>query len=171
MLDRRFCHRVWYCLALGALAFVTACTWEGASGPVESPSSAADSPEVGVPESEPPAAPLGPPPPPCASFQNIRPQQLATMLEDKDFLLINTNPPFYAKIESTDDHLPLDSPTDWIERYPADQDTKIVLYCHSGYTSLYAARELQNEGYTQVFNLEGGITAWEAAGFPVIRFE
>jgi len=110
MLDRRFCHRVWYCLALGALAFVTACTWEGASGPVESPSSAADSPEVGVPESEPPAAPLGPPPPPCASFQNIRPQQLATMLEDKDFLLINTNPPFYAKIESTDDHLPLDSP-------------------------------------------------------------
>ncbi len=151
-------------LVLIAGTVFSGCTWESSATPVESAPREATEVEAG-----PAPAPVGPPPPPCASFQNISPQRLAAMLEDKDFLLINTNPPFYAKLAATDKHVPLDSPRDWLQRYPTDKDAKIVLYCHSGYTSLYAAQTLQEEGYTRVYNLEGGIAAWEAAGLPLVR--
>lgn len=36
----------------------------------------------------------------------------------------------------------------------------LVVYCHHGVRSLTAARWLVREGFTEVFNLEGGIEAW-----------
>lgn len=51
----------------------------------------------------------------------------------------------------------------------AGSDQQMVLYCRSGNRSLRAAEmlaELTGEGAT---HLEGGITAWEAAGEPVER--
>ena len=41
-----------------------------------------------------------------------------------------------------------------------DKKTPIVLYCHHGNRSRSAAERLLREGYTNVYNLEGGIDAW-----------
>ncbi|MFQ5615279.1 MAG: SulP family inorganic anion transporter [Anaerolineales bacterium] len=48
---------------------------------------------------------------------------------------------------------------------PADR--RIVLVCRSGRRSHLAAYILQDMGYTRVCNLQGGMLAWEAAGYPV----
>ncbi len=40
------------------------------------------------------------------------------------------------------------------------KDTVIVLHCHHGMRSQQAAEQIVAEGYTNVFNLSGGIDAW-----------
>ncbi len=42
------------------------------------------------------------------------------------------------------------------------KDTPIALHCHHGVRSRAAAEQLLNDGYTKVYNLEGGIDAWSA---------
>lgn len=49
------------------------------------------------------------------------------------------------------------------------KDDAIVLVCRSGRRSRLAAGILQDRGFTHVFNLEGGMLAWEAAGFPMVK--
>lgn len=42
-----------------------------------------------------------------------------------------------------------------------------VLFCGIGWRSALAAQALQQMGFTDVAHLEGGFTAWKAAGAPV----
>lgn len=44
----------------------------------------------------------------------------------------------------------------------------VVCQCRSGKRSLNAAMMLQDEGFENLFNLEGGILAWQDAGFPTV---
>ena len=45
----------------------------------------------------------------------------------------------------------------------------IVVVCQSGARSDKAARQLKAAGFEDVVSLEGGITAWTAAGLPVTK--
>lgn len=46
------------------------------------------------------------------------------------------------------------------------KDKEIYIYCKSGGRSSKAALILQNNGFTKVYNLEGGFTAWQANSYP-----
>jgi len=54
-----------------------------------------------------------------------------------------------------------------IESVIPDKGAEIVVYCGGGYRSILAAVNLMEMGYTRVASMEGGITAWRQAGFPV----
>lgn len=54
---------------------------------------------------------------------------------------------------------------DIIGAFP-DKDEELVLYCGSGYRSALAADNLQRMGYTNVFSMIGGWTAWKEADAP-----
>jgi rhodanese-related sulfurtransferase len=43
----------------------------------------------------------------------------------------------------------------------------VFLYCGSGIRSAKAAAVLREKGYTEVYELEGGMKAWKAASLPV----
>ena len=101
-------------------------------------------------------------------YTNIAPSELAAMLEDKDFLLINAHAPYGFEIEHTDAHIPLDGEGQWLRHYPDDKATKIVLYCRSAHWSTIAAQELVAAGYTNVWHLDGGMIAWDAEGLPLV---
>jgi hydroxyacylglutathione hydrolase len=47
------------------------------------------------------------------------------------------------------------------------RDRAIIVHCAGGYRSSMAASLLQRDGFTNVSELAGGITAWEAAGLPL----
>ena len=49
------------------------------------------------------------------------------------------------------------------------KDRQIVIYCSVGYRSSALARQLQQAGYTNVFNLEGSIFEWANDGRPVYQ--
>jgi rhodanese-related sulfurtransferase len=48
-----------------------------------------------------------------------------------------------------------------------DPDRRIILHCASGGRSALAVVTLQQMGYPNVAHMEGGFTAWKAAGRPV----
>lgn len=49
------------------------------------------------------------------------------------------------------------------------QDQAIAITCISGHRSAIAAQWLVSQGYSQVYNLQGGLLAWQGAGYPVQR--
>ncbi len=51
------------------------------------------------------------------------------------------------------------------------ENKKILVYCRSGHRSISASKILVNAGYSQVYNMEGGINAWTGAGYPVVSSE
>jgi rhodanese-related sulfurtransferase len=55
-------------------------------------------------------------------------------------------------------------------RHPAitRRDLRIILICDQGYQSSLAAANLQQLGLVHATDLDGGFTAWAAAGLPVI---
>ena len=48
-----------------------------------------------------------------------------------------------------------------------DKNATMVFYCRSGGRSAQAAAFFAAKGFTDVYNLQGGIIAWANAGLPV----
>jgi rhodanese-related sulfurtransferase len=135
-------------LALAAAGLLSACggdTATQASSPASSPAAASQ------------------------AYADISPSELAAMLKNKDFLLINTHVPYEGEIEQTDLFLPYDQAAELSDQLPRNKDAKIVVYCRSDRMSRIAADVWAQEGYTNLYNLEGGFTAWEQAGYPLLQ--
>jgi rhodanese-related sulfurtransferase len=98
------------------------------------------------------------------SYTDVSVDGLALMLENKDFPLINVHIPYEGELEGTDAFIPFDQMEQNLDKLPADKDAKIVLYCRSGNMSGISARTLVGLGYTDVWNVDGGMIAWEASG-------
>ncbi len=54
-----------------------------------------------------------------------------------------------------------------VETRIPDKAASIVVYCGGGYRSALAADALQQMGYSNVVSMDGGITAWRNAGYPM----
>ncbi len=67
-------------------------------------------------------------------------------------------------------HVPLENLIADLEKFPADKNTEIVVYCGSGHRSTMAMTILLTEGYLNVTSLKGGFGAWTAAELPVTEY-
>jgi rhodanese-related sulfurtransferase len=103
------------------------------------------------------------------SYTDINPDELAAMFEDEDFYFVNVHIPYEGEIANTDAQIAFDEIRDHLDQLPEDTNAQIVLYCRSGNMSTTAAQDLVQAGYTNIFNLDGGFRAWEAAGYEVIH--
>ena len=56
-----------------------------------------------------------------------------------------------------------------VETLIPNKGEAILLYCGGGYRSVLAADALQHLGYTNVRSMDGGITGWREAGYPMER--
>jgi len=76
------------------------------------------------------------------------------------FELIDVREPFEYEIARIDRAklIPLGEITERLDELEREQP--IVVHCHSGMRSAQAARLLQQRGFANVYNLEGGIDAW-----------
>jgi rhodanese-related sulfurtransferase len=101
------------------------------------------------------------------SYQNFTPAELHTMLKEKDFIFINVHIPFAGNIAGTDLSIPYDQIEENLSQLPSDKNAKILLYCRSGHMSSIAAEKLVSLGYTNIWNLDGGMEGWEQAGFEI----
>ncbi|MDF1499693.1 MAG: rhodanese-like domain-containing protein [Anaerolineales bacterium] len=103
------------------------------------------------------------------AYTDILAEELNVMLEEKDFFFVNVHIPYEGEIPDTDAFIPFDQVAARIDEFPDNEEAKIVLYCRSGSMGAIAARELVKQGYTSIYNLDGGFRAWDSAGFEFIQ--
>lgn len=103
------------------------------------------------------------------SYHNITSEQLWTMLQKKDFVLVNVHIPYEGELPETDAFVPYNEVEKNLEKLPKDKTAEIVLYCMSGRMSAIAAETLVKLGYTNIWNLKEGMREWQAKGFPLLN--
>lgn len=101
------------------------------------------------------------------SYTDINVSELQDLLKNKDFTLVNVHIPFEGDLPNTDLSIPYDTIGQNLDKLPGEKNAKIVLYCRSDRMSNIAATELVKLGYTNIWNLDGGMVAWEQAGLPI----
>jgi rhodanese-related sulfurtransferase len=102
-------------------------------------------------------------------WTNVTPDRLTQMLTQKDFTLVNVKTPYIGEIDGTDLYIPYDQLSARASQLPADKSSKILVYCRSGVESAQAAQTLLNLGYTNVWNLDGGMNAWQSSGRTLVQ--
>jgi len=103
------------------------------------------------------------------TWTNISSNTLATELQHKDFTLLNVKTPYIGEISGTDLYIPYDQLAARAAELPSDKSAPIVVYCRTGNESAIAAQTLLDLGYTNIQNLDGGMTAWTASGRQIIQ--
>lgn len=66
-------------------------------------------------------------------------------------------------------HIPLGQLSDSAKTLEKYKDQPIVVNCRSGSRSAMACGTLTKLGFTKVYNLKGGILAWQQAQMPTVK--
>lgn len=77
--------------------------------------------------------------------------------------------PYEGEIDGIDLFIPFDVLANQLGELPPLKDARTVGYCRTGRMSTLAATTLVGLGYTNVWELDGGMFVWEAAGFPLVQ--
>ena len=97
--------------------------------------------------------------------------ELNSVMQQQDIVLIDVHVPEQKHLAGTDLFAPFYQIDDYVSSLPADKNTALYLYCKSGPMANWAARTLFDLGYTNIYNLKGGLEAWEAAHLAVERHQ
>ena len=92
----------------------------------------------------------------------IQPTELAELQKQQSVYLLDVRLPVEHDFVALPDSvlIPLQElPTRWSE-VQLKPEQKLVIYCHHGVRSWHAAVFLEQQGFTNVHSLEGGIDAW-----------
>jgi len=107
-------------------------------------------------------------PVPGGAYTNVTAPALKQMLDRKDFFFANVHVPYEGEIAKTDAFIPFDKVEQQLHLLPAKKDAKIVLYCMSDRMSTIASEALVRLGYTNIWNVQGGMVEWGKQGYPLI---
>ena len=97
------------------------------------------------------------------SYQTIDSNKAMDLIEDEAIVIdVRTSQEFASGYIDGAINIPVDN----IESIEYDKDTVIIVYCASGMRSANAAKTLIDLGYTNVYNLDGGLINW---GFDLVE--
>jgi rhodanese-related sulfurtransferase len=94
-------------------------------------------------------------------IKNITPKQAKQLMEENASLkLIDVREPWEHKLARLENSqlIPLRELTNQLSKFEASNT--FLVYCHHGSRSFYACAFLMQQGFKEVYNLEGGIDAW-----------
>lgn len=102
-------------------------------------------------------------------MKEITVQELKEKIDNnEDFQLIDVREPFEYEMSNLDgENIPLAGIV--IEASKISKDKPVIMQCRSGARSAAAVAQLEQLGYTNVYNLTGGILAWAAEYEPDMR--
>ena len=97
----------------------------------------------------------------------LSPVELNQAMQKEDIFLVDVHTPQQPHIKGTDLFIPFNEIDKHLDQLPKDKNTAIYLYCKGGPMGNAAAKTLHNLGYQNLYNLDGGASAWKKAGFVI----
>lgn len=94
-------------------------------------------------------------------YQNISTEQAKQLYQQPDYVLLDVRTP--AEISERSISGSLNIPLQELEQRLSEipRDKKLLVICRSGNRSRQAIQILSKHGYKDLYNVEGGITAWK----------
>ncbi len=101
------------------------------------------------------------------SVKDISPKELDKILATRSIFLVDVHTPLQTHLEGTDLVVPYDKIKENLNKFPKDKNAEIIVYCKSGRMSREASEALLKAGYTQVYNLAGGLNAYYESHYGI----
>lgn len=104
-----------------------------------------------------------------AEYRTLTIDEFAEVVANQNdaYSIINVHIPYEGEVAGTDAHVPYNDIDALISALP-DKNAPIILYCRSGRMSEIASNALIERGYTQVYDVPGGMNAWQESGRELV---
>ena len=102
-------------------------------------------------------------------LHSISAQEAANLQTEKKAIIIDVreDSEWQAEHIAGAIHIPLKQLEERLAELKPYQNEKIITQCRSGMRSAKAAELLQSSGFNNVYNMEGGLNAWQKQGLKV----
>ena len=109
---------------------------------------------------------------PSPAYTTLDPDQFEKQMKDSkpaEVIILDVRTPEEHKTAHLKDAVLINyKAKDFDEKIKAlDKSKSYFVYCASGYRSSSACKKLQSLEFPRLYNLKGGITAWQKAGKPI----
>ncbi|WP_127474627.1 rhodanese-like domain-containing protein [Sulfurivermis fontis] len=104
-------------------------------------------------------------------YQEVQPLEAVQLMNHQEAVMLDVREDSeYAAGHVQDSiHIPLGKLRERLGELEAYKGRAVVVGCRSGHRSASACAMLRKQGFERVYNLRGGILAWENASLPVSR--
>ena len=93
--------------------------------------------------------------------------EFAELIKQPGMFVLDVHAPEQTHLPGTDAFIPYNQIEQNLSQLPSDKNTPIAVYCRSGSMSSEASQTLKKLGYTQVYDLIGGLDAYREAHVSV----
>lgn len=104
-------------------------------------------------------------------FKSVDPTGATQLINHQDAVVVDVREPNELSegsiINST--HIPLRDVEKNIKQLEKHRDKPVIVVCRTGSRSQAACASLKKHGFEEVYNLKGGIMAWQSASLPLKR--
>mgnify|MGYP003384045062 CR=1 FL=1 len=97
------------------------------------------------------------------SFQHLSVEELKTMLDERDVVLLDTRDDASYQAGHIEGSQRLDERSVSSFVNDTDKASAVVVVCYHGHSSQGAANYLVEQGFSDVYSLDGGYTAWASS--------
>jgi len=97
------------------------------------------------------------------TFQHLSVEQLKILLDEQDVVLLDTRDEASYQAGHIDGAMRLDDRT--VTGFVSDTEktSTVVVVCYHGHSSQGAANYLADQGFSNVYSLDGGYSAWASS--------
>lgn len=103
------------------------------------------------------------------SYKNVSASEARKMIDKQQVVVVDvrTNAEWNAGHLKNAKHIDISKPDFDTRISELKKDATVIVYCAVGGRSSRAAGILSKNGFKKVYNLDGGINAWSANGYPL----
>lgn len=104
-------------------------------------------------------------------FSTVGPAAAISLINNEETVLLDVreNNEVDSGMISNAIHIPLSALNKRLSELDKYKENSVLVYCRSGNRSGSVCRTLTGRGFEKVFNLVGGIMAWQDAHLPVLK--
>jgi rhodanese-related sulfurtransferase len=107
----------------------------------------------------------------AADKSAVKPEAATALINHEDAVIVDVRPmnDFSTGHIINAINIPSNSLKSQIGQLDKYKDRPIIMACRSGAQSSAACKQLRKNGFEKVYNLQGGMMAWQSANLPVSK--